>query len=609
MDKYPKLMVLAFWSMTTFGAAVHAQNSTPATGLVLEDPAEYLKHEELPAVARGKLPSSRSLEAGFPKARSQGEKGSCAAFATSYAKSFRIYQATGNKGLAEDFLQSPAFVYSARSYQCEKGITIEDALSFLKNEGTVSWSDFPYDDKSCPDWRSVRQKAGNKSSNAFRLSPNGIEALRQIKEAVVDGNPVILAIEACSEFVDGAKSGYIMQAGSDGACPLHAILAIGFDNDIGAIQIRNSWGEDWGSHGSAWMSYPVFLKRYQRQAYVDFGPGYDPKSFALFQETDVSPVASPKPSPPAAPSTPNPASSTEAPNPASSTEAPNPASLTESRGFVSALERVVPLSSLGSRAFARRSARTVSTATPLAPATLVNSLSTNIADFTGKYAEISGVVKPVSTWSIWLNLPKEYVPLVDHVNYYFYEKSFRNPKKSMAGSSVFLAEWLGHGCAHNAKVVAFLKDGTHVESNFDFCAVLARNQPGSQRVFNDFAPEVSPSEDLKSLSTSFFSDKNAMLAATSGTVPLKSVTRSAGVLNVSKPRAFVTPEELARTELTGATHLQLGYLATKSGNFIVCKNAQPVGLECPAHSRSFEFSKDYTGKWKLQTIYVTGVSD
>ena len=77
-------------------------------------------------------------------------------------------------------------------------------------------------------------------------------------------------------------------------------------------------------------------------------------------------------------------------------------------------------------------------------------------------------------YSVWLELPDSLAAMINRVEYWFNHPSFTNPKKSIVGSSIFIAKWQGYGCINDAKVVAFMKDGSKIEAPFDLCAAQTR---------------------------------------------------------------------------------------------------------------------------------------
>jgi cathepsin K len=395
------------------------------TGLILSDPKAYLRIPQLPQATRGPLPASATLEQMFPEAGNQGNMGSCTAWAVTNAKAYRIFKASDRTGTPNSIRQSPAFVYSALTEKnCNSGTRISDALQFVMDVGSVNWFEMEYKDNECNDWEKAEPLAKNKSIESYRLSADPSIALQQMREAIADGNPIIMAINACTEFKE-PKSVYIGTIVQDGStCYAHAVLAVGYSDDLKSIRILNSWGLDWGGKkdGMVWMDYKVFSKRYLGQAYVDFGP--EPNRTWNMRRSWAN------------------------------------RSSQVTGQEVSAAAEIPKVSS----------------------ADLVRSLRTHISPKSAGTAEIGGIKKPVSQWSIWLNLPKSEAAQIKSVEYYFYHPTFRNPKRSIKGSSIFLSQWLGHGCTHKAKVIAKLVDGSDVSSDFDYCEVLANSRASNTTI-------------------------------------------------------------------------------------------------------------------------------
>jgi hypothetical protein len=386
------------------------------TGLLLLKPQVYAGIPLLPQATRGPLPPSATLENMFPSAMSQGNMGSCTAWAVSYAKAYRIFKASKQNESPDSLRQSPAFIHSALTDGlCKTGTFISQALEFVKEIGSVSWATLVYDDKTCyPKWADSQDLATNESTGSFRLSTNPVNALQQMREAIADGNPVILAINACKEFKRPIE-GYIGSVIEDGSkCEAHAVLAVGYSDDLKAIRILNSWGQDWGNSGKVWMDYKVFSKRYLQEAYVDYGPT---------NQLTWKKIAADRRS--------------------------------QANGVSTSATPEIP---------------------KVSPTDLVHSLRTHISSKSAGSADILGVNKPVSQWSIWLNLPKDKAAQITSVDYYFHHRSFRNPKTSVKGSSIFITQWLGHGCTHSATVKAKLVDGSEVSADFDYCTVLANSR-------------------------------------------------------------------------------------------------------------------------------------
>lgn len=400
--------ILAFFVVAGGIGRATAQEEVHTKGAQLLTHAEYLSIPRAAQPVGGKLPDSATLENEFPTAGQQGRFLSCTAWATTYNKAYRIFLASGRAGSPNNYVQSPGFVYSALTRErCNTGVPIPTALHFLKLNGSIGWNVLPYSDNTCPAWGNYRGDAKFNSFRAYRLSDDPGVALGEIRNLIVSGSPVIAAIQACKEF-DEPTAGFIHQTvGNDAlSCSPHAVLIVGYDSNLEAVRILNSWGTTWGDSGRVWMDYGVFTKRLA-EAYVDFGPG---------EET------------------------------AEDIEALAGDSIT-----VGAAQR----------------------APTLTAEILKKSLRSNIdPKILAKFRPIEGEPVNVSIWSIWLNLPPEYVSQIKSVDYYFQHPTFKhNPQQSLPGSTVFLAEWRGYGCVDEAYLIAKLVDGRSIRSDFNFCEV------------------------------------------------------------------------------------------------------------------------------------------
>ena len=99
------------------------------------------------------------------------------------------------------------------------------------------------------------------------------EALKSVKKFLAAGVPSMFGFYGFPSFGSGKEKGDIPFPGkSEKAEWGHAIVAVGYDDKKevtnttgtstkkGALLIRNSWGEEWGSEGYGWLPYEYVLQ-------------------------------------------------------------------------------------------------------------------------------------------------------------------------------------------------------------------------------------------------------------------------------------------------------------------------------------------------------------
>lgn len=414
-----------------------AQDVGSATGLQLLSKDDYHRIKVSSNKVGGALPNSYSLEKFFPAPGAQGQQQSCAAWAVAYNKSYRLFRASGSAGNPQDFLQSPAFLYSGLTGgKCHGTVDLAESLKFIREQGSVSWAVQPYSASQCDSWEDHKSAAHMTSEEPERLDDDKDLALIEIRNHLISNDPIITGILACDEFntPTGPKNDEIsMIAPDDRSCSAHAVLIVGYDNgkkftpaksaataeaaQTGGVLILNSQGLGWGDSGMAWMSYSVLKKRLI-EAYIDSGPPSRPE--------------------PGTPAGQNP-----------------PGMLTDSEGALPPPPEVVTEEIL--RAALR---------TEIAPTVLRT------------FVDRKGVLQTVNQWALWLDLPEQYGDEIRSLSFTLHDKTFRHPlRPNVPESTVFLTQWEGFGCVDRATLKAKINDGHSITFDFDFCALAASIMP------------------------------------------------------------------------------------------------------------------------------------
>jgi C1A family cysteine protease len=219
------------------------------------------------------LPEDYDLSSDMPPVRSQGNQGSCVAWATSYyLKSYQEKIQHDYEYLSYENVMSPAFVYnqSKANDNCNSGSAIASALDVLKEYGVNNWKDFPYSDTQCsnlPTEELLNKASQNKIKEYFQVGipdsnlDSNYTLINLIKTLVYQKNPIVIALDWKDLIFETQETELIATSFSQNPTDEcgHAVLIVGYDNQMSAFKIVNSWGTSFGNGGYAWIHYNFFL--------------------------------------------------------------------------------------------------------------------------------------------------------------------------------------------------------------------------------------------------------------------------------------------------------------------------------------------------------------
>lgn len=220
------------------------------------------------------LPVSIDYTQDMPDVSSQGNTGSCTAWAAAYYN--KTYQEFKEEGWDKNQNRfSPMYLFSMQCRNYEQPWNIINAWETLNRYGCARWNTFPYDDLMAGDnsgadveksrYASMEiPEAALSEAKQFRAGEwTMFENLNQIKQALTAG-PVILGINYYSNAVFdpgwpfSTETNYLPHDPQNDKMG-HAILCIGYDDGkfgTGALKFINSWGKGWGDNGFSWIRYP-----------------------------------------------------------------------------------------------------------------------------------------------------------------------------------------------------------------------------------------------------------------------------------------------------------------------------------------------------------------
>ncbi len=261
------------------------------TGLLL-DRAAYDSLPNLSPLGMAKseqLPAKVDLSTYCPMIRNQGKLQSCVGWALGYgllSMNHAIASGWNDTQFITDQAFSALYVYNQLRSDCKAQIRFEQAFALLKQQGNCSF--FEFDAKigldNCetqPD-QTLLTNARKNRAYQFEKVFNSDDAydlkVKKVRSMLAENRPVLVGIRISKDFItmpQGRKV-YLHDPGAkieDG----HAMVVVGYDDNLRAFRLFNSWGTDWADHGFVWMKYEDFGLLCS-QAYIQHKPRVVPQT-------------------------------------------------------------------------------------------------------------------------------------------------------------------------------------------------------------------------------------------------------------------------------------------------------------------------------------------
>jgi cathepsin L len=181
--------------------------------------------------------------------KNQGQCGSCWAFSTIGSVEAHSEQKFGTyTSLAEQQLVDCA----PYTLGCEGGNYFM-GFNYLQNKGSEGETDYPYMAKDGAKCNYEEPKVKNHHVSGWNIVTPG--STKQLVNHIAQG-PVSIAIEADQMAFQMYTTG-VIGIKQCGTALDHAVLAIGYGVEAGKkyILVRNSWGANWGDHGTVKLEY------------------------------------------------------------------------------------------------------------------------------------------------------------------------------------------------------------------------------------------------------------------------------------------------------------------------------------------------------------------
>lgn len=183
--------------------------------------------------------------------KDQGGCGSCWAFSSAES----IEGQLGLNGHTTN-VSAQNFVDCVKlDYGCGGG-WMDDALAYAEFHGVESEANYPYNGttQSC---QADASKATIRPTAYVNVAKND----HALKAALLTFGPVSIALDATSAFMDYAPTNATNEVFTDDTCdptmPDHALLLVGYNDNIGYWIVKNSWNTGWGLDGYIYINNTV----------------------------------------------------------------------------------------------------------------------------------------------------------------------------------------------------------------------------------------------------------------------------------------------------------------------------------------------------------------
>ena len=205
-----------------------------------------------------KLPTKVDLRNDALPIYDQGALGSCTANAISAAYAFDVL-----KQQEETFyIPSRLFIYynervKEGTVDQDSGAMLRDGIKSIKKVGVCAEDSWPYDISKFtnkPTDSCYKEASKNKAILYKKVS----RSLYDFKSCLVAGFPFVggFSVYESFESKEVAQTGKMsMPNPSEKLLGGHAILVMGYDDELGCFIVRNSWGSKWGDKGYFYMPY------------------------------------------------------------------------------------------------------------------------------------------------------------------------------------------------------------------------------------------------------------------------------------------------------------------------------------------------------------------
>jgi hypothetical protein len=245
----------------------------PATGLIFDDEV-YDTLSQLPAYDGSKdldLPQQVDLSPYCPAVRNQGDIYSCVGWAVGYgAMTIRraIRENWTDKNTITANAYSALFIYNQiREGHCRQGSSLSKAMELIRTKGDCPAQAFDFNVEDCEKQptSSLLQLAQRDTISDYLTLFGRQDAAKakiwKVKRALAQREPVIIGMAIRENFYQLNQAKFWWpNIGNTNPAGGHAMTVVGYDDQVGAFLIFNSWGPNWGDKGFIRIKYEDFAE-------------------------------------------------------------------------------------------------------------------------------------------------------------------------------------------------------------------------------------------------------------------------------------------------------------------------------------------------------------
>lgn len=198
----------------------------------------------------------------------QGSLGSCVAYSSCNSRSVLFNQKYQLPFNPENVL-NPMMFYKLCVYEQDKnwgeGLNLQKAQDLMVRFGSNSYNVVNYTSET-PQSEIITEGIDNYKFRLDNYRSVSLKDIKYIKYELLKNRPVVFSMKLYTDFgnyTSGVYTGNGKYAYSSdwSLIPLsHAMCIIGYNDDLQAFRVMNSWGDNWGENGNVWISYQTLLK-------------------------------------------------------------------------------------------------------------------------------------------------------------------------------------------------------------------------------------------------------------------------------------------------------------------------------------------------------------